>query len=157
MDRYMPVAEGGRRPLGESRPPAEVLNEERFTDAENALGAADTREGTGAYRPLDGTGRNVGVVGREVGVGIELSVEEVPALVLRSVDTDRLDGARDDRPRFRAEIAVRAIPPPVVEEGCGLKGTRDGLGERRRERASLIFSLSFTGDGESSMISTHPL
>jgi hypothetical protein len=44
-----------------------------------------------AYNPELGSGMNVGVAGREVGVGIELTVAVVLMLLRPSVEVDRRD------------------------------------------------------------------
>jgi len=47
-----------------------------------------------AYRLDEGSGRNVGVVGLDAGVGMELAVVVVLTLLRPSVDVDKRDGGR---------------------------------------------------------------
>lgn len=104
------------------------------------------------YNPDDGTGKKVGVAGREDGVGIELVV----AVVLRLVADNRDCGRRI--PLF---IVLLNRDAPLsfcsVGEAADVEAPRrnavgaDGLEARLRS-----FSASLTGDGESSMMSTQP-
>jgi hypothetical protein len=127
-------------PVGESTAGAfaGAPSEDRFT-WENALGAAWR-----VFIPL-GTGRNVGVVGRETGVPIDVDV---------AVDADSRLVVRPALPPMFvvAEIALR-VSPLRADADCK-RGRAVGLIERREARS---FALSFTGDGESSMMSTQPL
>ena len=99
------------------------------------------------YKPGVGTGRKVGVAGREVGVGIELVVDTV--LVLSRPSPDNRDCGRriPDFPRFRSVNWVLADLVIVERE----KGDEEGLDSRRRS-----FSLVGVTFIESSMISTQP-
>lgn len=103
----------------------------------------------------------MGVDGRDMGVGIELLVLVVAIvliLLLPSVDTESLDNG------------LRLLGTPLCERALGARLPFDGEGEavegfvtpRNAEGAVGLevrrrsFSLSFTGDGESSMMSTQP-
>ncbi len=103
----------------------------------------------------------MGVVGRDMGVGIELLVLVVAIvlmLLLPSVDTESLDSG------------LRLVGTPLCERALGARLPLDGEGEAaagdatRRNAEGAVglevrrrsLSLSFTGDGESSMMSTHP-
>lgn len=105
----------------------------------------------------------MGVDGREMGVGIELVVLVVATvliLLLPSVDTDNLD------------IGRRLVGAPGCDMALGARLPLEGDGDADVEAADIrpryaegaigldvrrrSFSLSLTGDGESSMISTHP-
>jgi hypothetical protein len=104
-----------------------------------------------AYSPADGTGRNVGVAGREVGVGIELVV----AVVLR-LAPERRDCGR----RIPVFVLLNKELPLSL---CNVGDTADVEAPRRKavgadglEVRLRSLSESFTGDGESSMIRTHP-
>jgi hypothetical protein len=104
-----------------------------------------------AYSPADGTGRNVGVAGREVGVGIELVV----AVVLR-LAPERRDCGR----RIPAFVLLNKELPLSL---CDVGDTADVEAPRRKavgaeglEVRLRSLSASFTGDGESSIMSTHP-
>lgn len=109
------------------------------------------------YRLDVGSGKNVGVAGREVGVGSEL-----PVVAVLRLAPERRDAGR--------RIPVFIVPCardgdlPNVGEGAVIAGfdgpERYALGavglESRRLSFCRSFSLLFWGDGESSMIKTHP-
>jgi len=115
---------------------------------------------TPAYMPEDGMGKNVGVDGREVGVGMELEVLVV-ALVLTllrpSVEMERRDCGRripDAMVLCARALGARGIDDDGESEGDGMERKEEGPGGLDNRRRS--FSLSLDGEGESSMISTHP-
>ena len=111
----------------------------------------------------EGSGRKVGVVGRDVGVRGVLVVETV--LVLSLPSADRRDCGRriPDFPKFVSdrdeEIDETRILVDLSRDDLlrsiesSRKGDEDGLDNLRR-----LFSLSFCGEGVicSSMISTQP-
>lgn len=112
-----------------------------------------------------GIGRNVGVDGLEMGVGIELVVLVVAIvlmLLLPSVDTESLESGL----LFACAVCESTLGARLPFDGEGeavagdaaaialnAEGAAVGLEIRRR---SFSLSLSFAGDGESSIISTHP-
>jgi hypothetical protein len=143
IDRYMPDAEGGRSPLADRLPFVDWPNEVRLADAEKALGAAEIVF-VELYKVAEGTGRNVGVVGLETELESEAEVRCAvsPPEVWTVI--------------FLGLVVLRAKAAAPAVEFCDLYRTRaEGLGERRRDLARA--ALSFCGDGESSMINTHPL
>lgn len=105
-----------------------------------------------AYSPPVGTGRKVGVAGREDGVGIELVV----AIVLRLAPESRDCGRRipvfivllNKEPPLSFEIVgdTAEVEAPGRKAACA-----EGLDTRLRS-----LSTSLTGEGESSIMSTHP-
>jgi len=113
--------------------------------------------------PEDGIGRNVGVVGRDIGVGIELEVEVVAfvlILLLPSVDVDKRDCGRlllMGRTLCDNTLGAR-LPGMLVGEGDAdvIDSGRNDDGALGLDVRRISFSLFFTGDGESSMIRTHP-
>lgn len=120
------------------------------------------RLGSCEYIPEEGIGRKVGVEGRDIGVGIELEVLVVALvlmLLLPSVDVDKRDcGLLDGKTLCDKALGARLgmldgdgdTEVEVIARGRNAEGAL-GLDVRR-----LSFSLSFTGDGESSMINTQP-
>ena len=114
------------------------------------------------YKLADGMGRNVGVDGREEGVGIELAVLVVAfvlVLLRPSVDTDSRDCGRRmpvGMTLWDNALGALLLPSPESMEledmGRNAVGAAEGGLEVRRRS----LSLSFTGDGESSMIRTQP-
>lgn len=107
-----------------------------------------------AYSPEDGTGRNEGEAGREDGVGIELDV----AVVLRLAPERRDCGRRipvfivlcaREFPPFRLLLLELLLDTALVVE-------RNAVGAVGLETRRSCFSLSLTGDGESSIIRTQP-
>lgn len=113
------------------------------------------------YMPELGIGRKVGVVGRDIGVGIELEVLVVALvlmLLLPSVEVDKRDcglllfkGAAVCDNALGARLGILEGDG----EGCIVSG-RKAEGALGLEVRRLSLSLSFTGDGVSSMISTQP-
>jgi len=104
-----------------------------------------------AYRLLEGTGKYVGVAGRETGVGIELVV-----VVLRLPADSRDCGRR--MPVFTV-LWLRLFDLPDPKAGVGIDVEtpgRNAVGAEGLESLRLSLSLSFGGDGESSIIRTHP-
>jgi len=110
--------------------------------------------------PLGDSGSNVGVAGREVGVGIEL-----PVVVVLKLAPERRDAGRRipvlGIPVFFV-LGLRANEPlPKVGEDVVIPRLEDpewhavGLVGLETRRLSLWRSL-FTGDGESSMTNTQP-
>lgn len=100
------------------------------------------------YKLPEGTGRYVGVAGREIGVGIE------PVVVVLRLPADRRDCGR----RVLAFIAKEFdLPSAKVGEGLDV-GTlgRNAVGAEGLESRRVSLSFSFGGEGESSMIRTHP-
>ena len=105
-----------------------------------------------------GTGKNVGVVGRETGVGIELAVLVVAFVLILLLPSE----VRDWGLRVVVGICVcdnalggRLSDPDCVELVMDDSGRKaDGA----RPPDLRLTSLSFRGDGEgeSSMINTHP-
>ncbi len=103
----------------------------------------------------------MGVEGREDGVGIELVVLVVAfvLMLLRpSVDTESRDCGRRMPGMAVCDKTLGALLPPdggestdIEDIGRNAVGADGGLDVRRRS-----LSLSLAGDGESSMISTHP-
>lgn len=104
----------------------------------------------------------MGVDGREEGVGMELVVlvvAFVPMLLRPSVDTESRDcGRRMPVDMAVCDKALGALLLPdggestdIEDMGRNAVGAEGGLDVRRRS-----LSLSLAGDGESSMISTHP-
>lgn len=119
------------------------------------------------YSPAIGVGMDVGVVGRDVGVGMDVDDAVVPPLVLRSVLTDSradvdLDRLIPPAGTFVGRVLV-LCPSPIIpdlmvdEDAIGREAAArsDGLSERNLSLARL--SRSLIGEGESSRISTHPL
>jgi hypothetical protein len=104
-----------------------------------------------AYSPADGTGMNVGVAGREVGVGIELVV----AVVLR-LAPERRDCGR----RIPVFVLLNKELPLSLWTGGDAADVeaprRYAVGAEGLEVRLRSLSASFAGDGESSMISTQP-
>jgi hypothetical protein len=105
-------------------------------------------EEDGVYRLLEGTGNNVGVCGREV-----MEADEVPP-------PEILDcGLR------KPVLIANGLTGPVLSEGDiarlaeEAEGRKDvgavGIDNLRFSLMRLV-SLSFWGEGESSMIRTHP-
>jgi hypothetical protein len=105
------------------------------------------------YKLDDGTGKNVGVAGREDGVGMELVVAVVLTLVAESRDCGR---------RMPVVIVLLKREPLSFCTGCGTADVeaprRNAVGAVGLEARLRSFSTSFTftGDGESSIISTQP-
>lgn len=111
--------------------------------------------------PYVGMGRKVGVDGREDGVGIELMVLDVAfvlTLLRPSVDTDRRDvGRRIPDCIPLCDIALGALGMPDGDDSCGgVAGSLNDDGAVGLDVRLLSLSLSLRGEGESSMISTHP-
>lgn len=104
-----------------------------------------------AYSPADGTGRNVGVAGREVGVGTELVV----AVVLR-LAPERRDCGR----RIPVFVLLNKEPPLslwTAGDAADVEAPRrNAVGAEGLETRLRSLSVSFAGDGESSMMSTQP-
>lgn len=146
-------------------------SDDRF--GRNALGAVERFRApfplldTPEYKPAEGMGRNVGVDGREDGVGIDMVDAVVLALALLSVftvsradvDCERFMPLAESFPGRTFVLCPSELSPAfnVDEEVIGRKDAArsDGLSERRISRPA--FSLTFAGEGESSMMSTHPL
>ena len=116
------------------------------------------------YKLEVGTGRNVGVVGRDEGVGMELVVLVVAVVLMLlrpSVEVDSLDCGRrspegatlwDKALEARLLLALEVGESIETEDmGRNAVGAEGGLDVRRRS-----LSLSLTGDGVSSMMSTQP-
>lgn len=109
-------------------------------------------------------GRKVGVEGREEGVGIELVVLVVAfvlVLLRPSVDTDSLDCGRRMVGMILCDKALDALLLLILDEGesmeledTGRNAVGAAVGGLEVRRLSL--SISFAGDGESSMIKTQP-
>lgn len=101
------------------------------------------------YRPAVGTGKNVGVAGRDEGVGMELVVVAVLKLAVESRDC----GRRIPVLCVRGLVLLTPSVGDTVEVDAIWRNAvgAEGLETLRRSR-----SLSLAGDGESSMISTHP-
>ena len=107
-----------------------------------------TAEEDGVYRLPEGTGNSVGVCGREV-----MDADEVPP-------PDILDcGLR------KPVLIANGLTSPVLSEGDNGRLAEEAEGRKEvgavgidNLRFSLIFfvSLSFWGEGESSMMRTHP-
>jgi len=105
-------------------------------------------EEDGVYRLLEGTGSNVGVCGREV-----MEADEVPP-------PEILDcGLR------KPVLIAKGLTGPVLSEGDIARLAEEAEGRKDvgavgidNLRFSLMrfVSLSFWGEGESSMIRTHP-
>lgn len=103
------------------------------------------------YKLLVGTGRYVGVAGRETGVGIELVV-----VVLR-LPADSLDCGRRMPAFIVLWLRLFGLMSPKAGAGIDVETPgRNAVGAEGLESLRLSFSLSFGGDGESSMIRTHP-
>ena len=102
-----------------------------------------------AYRPAEGTGKNVGVDGREEGVGIELVVAVVLALAAESRDCGR---------RIPEFIVLLYIDAPLSACTGGDGAAVDAPRRKDVGAGGLVVLLrsSLTGEGESSMMSTHP-
>lgn len=105
-----------------------------------------------AYSPADGRGKNVGVEGREVGVGIELVVAVVLTLAAESRDCGR---------RIPVFIVLLYSDAPL---SCCTGGDGAAVDAPRRNEAGAgglevrlrSFSTSLIGDGESSIMRTQP-
>lgn len=105
-----------------------------------------------AYNPDVGTGNKVGVAGREDGVGMELVV----AVVLRLAADSRDCGRRI--PLFIV-LLNRDAPLSfcIVGEAADVDDPkRNAVGAEGLEARLLSFSVSLTGDGESSIMRTQP-
>jgi len=105
-----------------------------------------------AYKPDDGTGKKVGVAGREDGVGIELVVAVVLPLVVES---------RDCGLRIAAFMVLLNREAPLsfctVGDAADVEAARrNAVGAEGLEARLRSFSVSLTGDGESSIMSTQP-
>lgn len=105
-----------------------------------------------AYKLADGIGKKVGETGREDGVGIELVVAVVLALIAESRDCGR---------RMATFMVLLNREEPL--SFCSIGGAADVEAARRKavgaeglEARLRSFSASFTGDGESSIMSTQP-
>jgi hypothetical protein len=104
-----------------------------------------------AYKLLEGTGRYVGVAGRETGVGIELVV-----VVLR-LPADSLDCGRRMPVFIVLWLRLLGFPGPKAGAGIDVETPeRYAVGAEGLESLRLSLSLSFGGEGESSIIRTHP-
>jgi hypothetical protein len=102
-----------------------------------------------AYKLLEGTGRYVGVEGLEVGVGIELVVVVLTLLA----------DSRDCGRRIPVVIGFwLSLLDPKAGAGIDVVETpeRKAVGAVGLESLRLSLSFAFGGDGESSMIKTHP-
>ncbi len=104
----------------------------------------------------DGSGRKVGVDGREDGVGMELAVLVVAVvltLLRPSVDTESRDCGR------RTALWESALPARLLLMDDGDSSdvrNADGTPVDVPDTRLRSLSLSFEGDGESSMMSTQP-
>lgn len=93
----------------------------------------------------------MGVAGRETGVGIELVV-----VVLR-LPADSLDCGRRIPVFIALCIRLLGLLGPEAGEGIDVEPPeRNAVGAEGLESLRLSLSLSFGGEGESSMIRTHP-
>jgi len=125
-------------------------NDERFNWALGPVDRFIPTPEVEACRLLEGTGKNVGVCGRETDTGDKLFPPDSLGL-----------GSRN--PVLTAKGLDIVLSIPVLREGEGARRDEAGRNigvvvgfDNLRRSLSLLTSLSFCGEGESSIIRTQP-
>ena len=110
------------------------------------------------YRLAVGTGRNVGVVGLEMGVGIELIVLDVAFVLTLLRPSDVRDcGRRMPTGMLLWDNALgERLSDGELGEGLVEAKGRNADGAMGPDLRRCTLSLSFNGEGVSSMMRTHP-
>lgn len=110
------------------------------------------------YRLAVGTGRNVGVVGLEMGVGMELIVLDVAFVLTLLRPSDVRDcGRRIPVGIWLCDIALgERLSDGEMGDAMVEDNGRNADGAMGPDLRRCILSLSLSGEGLSSMIRTHP-
>jgi hypothetical protein len=110
-----------------------------------------------AYSPEVGRGMNVGVAGRETGVGIELTVVVVLTLLRPSVEVDSRDcGLLKPEECTFWDGTPGVLKEPVWGESASEAKARKPAAEGGLDALLCSLSLGLVGEGESSIIRTQP-